>query len=254
MQKPHSVKANVNMKTRTLIFTGLFVLFLVLSPMVVAGVGGPALRVVELAFPTRYNAVEQNVTYFYLVTNSGNVSLTGNINVTDNITGTTTLSTDGLDVSSILTGISIHTITQADVDAGSVTNSAFATGSFNNQPVISPNTTATVVYEHPTNSSGPTTVGGLNDSGYGGTIVPVPIYDRPMYSSGPYWYGGEPSTTIKVPNSNDRDHKAKVSSSKSSKAKLSGSKYKAYLKKHEQKNHTRKHRAEKNYHYNLDKK
>ena len=254
MTKISSVKANVNMKTRILIFTGLLVLFLVLSPVAVAGRVGPALKLVEFAFPTKYNAVEQNITYFYMVTNSGDVSLTGDINITDNVTGTTTQSTDGLEVGSMLTGISIHTITQADIDAGSVTNLANATGSFNNQPVVSPNTTATVIYEHPTNSSGPTIGGGLNNSGYGGDIVPIPMYDRPMYSSGPYWYGSEPSTTIKVPNSNDRDHKAKVSSSKSSKTKLSGSKYKAYLKNHEQKNHTKKHRAGKNYHYNLDKK
>jgi hypothetical protein len=253
MKKISSVKANVNIKTRILIFTGLLVLFLVLSPVAFAGRVGPALKLVEFAFPTRYNAVEQNITYFYMVTNSGDVSLTGDINITDNVTGTTTQSTDGLEVGSMLTGISIHTIIQADIDSGSVTNSAFATGSFNNQPVISPNTTATVIYEHPTNNPGPTNGGGLNNSSYGDAIVPVPKYDRPMYSIGPYWYGSEPSTTS-VPNSNDSDHKAKVSSSKSSKAKLGGSKYKAYLKNHEQKNHTKKHRAEKNYHHNLDKK
>jgi hypothetical protein len=247
MNKLHSVKANVNMKTRILIFTGLVVLCLVLSSVAVAGRVGPALKIVELAFPTRYNAVEQNITYFYMVTNSGNVGLTGNINITDNVTGTTTLSTDGLEVGSILTGISIHTITQTDIDAGSITNSAFATGSFNKQPVISPNTTATVIYEHPTNDSGPTNGGELNNSGYGGTMVPVPMYSSEphWYSSEPHWYGGEPSSTIKVPNSNYHDNKAKVSLSKGSKAKLSGSKHKAYLNKHEQKNHTKKRKAEK---------
>jgi hypothetical protein len=161
MKKISSVKANVNIKTRILIFTGLLVLFFVLIPVTLPVSDGSSFEIVELAVPTRYNAVEQNITYFYMVTNSGNVSLTGNINITDNVTGTTTLSTDGLEVGSILTGISIHTITQADIDAGSVTNLAYATGSFNNQPVISSNTTATVIYEHPTNSSGPT-------NGYGG--------------------------------------------------------------------------------------
>ena len=254
MNKVHSVKAKVNMKTRMLIFTGLLVLFLVLSSVAVAGHAGPALKIVELAFPTRYTAVEQNITYFYMVTNSGDVSLTGDINITDNVTGTTTLSTDGIEAGSILTGISIHTIIQADIDAGSVTNSASATGSFKNQPVISPNTTATVIYEHPTNSSGPTNGGGFNNNVYGDAIAPLPMYGSPRYSSEPYWYGSEPywygsepSSTIKVPNSNYSDHKAKVSSSKGSKAKLSGSKHKAYLNKHEQKNHTKNHKPKKNY-------
>jgi hypothetical protein len=244
MKKVHSVKANVNMKTRILIFTGLLVLCLVLSSIAVAGSKGPALKIVELAFPTRYNAIEQNITYFYMVTNSGDVSLTGNINITDNLTGITTLSTDGLDVGSILTGISIHTIIQADIDAGSVTNSAFATGSFNNQPVITPNTTATAIYEHPTNNPGPTNGGGLNNSSYGDAIVPVPKYDRPMYSSEPYWYGSEPNgygsepnvytsgpSTTEIQNSESNGHKAKAQLSKH---------------KHKHKNHSKHHKTGKN--------
>jgi len=221
MKKVHSVKANVNMKTRILIFTGLLVLCLVLSSAAVASQSGPALKITELAFPTRYTAIEQNITYFYMVTNPGNVSLTGNINITDNVTGTTTLSTDGLDVGSILTGTSIHTITQADIDAGSVTNLASATGSFNNQPVISPNAIATVIYERPTNSYGPT-----ND-GYREPVVPITKmhgsepygYNSEHYGYGsePYGYsdvwGSKPSSTSEVPNSNSQISKAKVSMS-----------------------------------------
>ena len=90
MKQLSNLKTNVNIKTRILIFTGLLVLFFVLIPVTVAGQAGPALKIVELAVPTRYNAVEQNITYFYMVTNSGNVSFTGNINITDKVTGTTT--------------------------------------------------------------------------------------------------------------------------------------------------------------------
>ncbi len=230
MKKVYSVKANVNMKTRILIFTGLIVLFLVPSSAAVAGQSGPALKITEFAFPTKYTAIEQNITYFYMVTNPGNVDLTGNINITDNVTGTTTLSTDGLDVGSILAGTSIHTITQADIDAGSVTNLASATGSSNNQPVISPNATATVIYEHPTNSSGPT-----ND-GYGETVVPVTkMYGNEPYgySSEPYGYsdvwGSIPSSTAEIPNSNYQISKAKASMSD-----------------HKHKHHSKHHKAEKN--------
>ena len=208
-------------------------MFLVLSSIAVASQSGPALKIVELAFPTRYNAIEQNITYFYMVTNSGNVSLAGNINITDNVTGTTTLSTDGLDEGSILTGISIHTITQADIDAGSVTNLASAIGSFNNQPVISPNTSATVIYEHPTNSFRPINGGGLNNSGYGGAFEPWDMYDSPIYNNEPYLYGGDLSRTAEILNSDSWGSKAKLSSSKAH----------VHLSKHKHKNHPKHHKA-----------
>jgi hypothetical protein len=246
MNKVHGVKAKVNMKTRILIFTGLLVLFLVLSSVAVAGRAGPALKIVELAFPTRYTGVEQNITYFYMVTNSGDVSLTGDINITDNLTGTTTLSTDGIEAGSILTGISIHTITRADIDAGSVTNLAYATGSFKNQPVISSNATATVIYEHQTNSSEPTNEGGLNNNWYGDGIVPIPIYNSPMYSDVPSLYSSAPASIINVPNLSYQNHTAKISSSKGSKTKLKGSKHKAHLSKHKQQNQTKNPKQKRN--------
>lgn len=69
MKKIHGIKIHLNIQTRILIFTGLIVLFLVLSSAAVAGQSGPALKITELAFPTRYTAIEQNITYFYMVTN-----------------------------------------------------------------------------------------------------------------------------------------------------------------------------------------
>jgi hypothetical protein len=63
-----------------------------------------------------------------------------------------------------------------------------------------------------------------------------------MYCSKPYWYGSEPSSTIEVPNLDSHGCKAKVSSSKCSKAKLSGSKAKASLSKHKQKNRYKHHK------------
>jgi uncharacterized repeat protein (TIGR01451 family) len=149
MKQLSNLKTNVNIKTRILIFTGLLALFLVLSSGTVNGRGDeyPVLTVVKSASPTSYNAVGQTITYSYFVTNSGNVDLTGKINVIDNLTGTIPISTNGISSSSSLIQTNIYTITQADIDAGSVTNSAYATGSFYNQPVISPNTTATVIHE-----------------------------------------------------------------------------------------------------------
>ena len=155
----------------------------------------------------------------------------------------------------------------ADIDAGYVTNLANATGSFNNKPIIPPQTIAIVLYNHPTNDRGL----GPKNGGYGGccaAFVPVPmIYGSPMYDnelygygseplwvgseflwvgSEPYEYGSEPSGKTEAPNSDFDGCKAKVSSSKSSKDKLSGSKAKSYLSKHKQKNHSRCHKASKN--------
>ena len=44
-----------------------------------------------------------------------------------------------------ITGTANYTITQADLDTGSVTNEAFATGNFNGTEVNSANVTETVI-------------------------------------------------------------------------------------------------------------
>jgi hypothetical protein len=131
----------------------------------------------------------------------------------------------------------------ADIDAGYVTNLANVTGSFNNKPIISPQTIAIVLYNHPTNDRD----FGPKNGGYGGccaAFVPVPMmYGSPMYDNELHGYGSEPSGKTEAPNSDFDGCKAKVSSSKSSKDKLSGSKAKSYLSKHKQKNHSRCHKA-----------
>jgi hypothetical protein len=87
--------------------------------------------------------------------------------------------------------------------------------------------------------------GGPGYGGYGGAVVPVPMYGSPMYGSPMYgsepsMIGSEPSTTA-VPNSESNVCKGKVSSSKCHKGKCALSKHK-----HKHKNHSNKHKAEKN--------
>ena len=63
--------------------------------------------------------------------------------------------------------------------------------------------------------------------GYGGAIVPVPMYGSPTYSSPMYsspMYGSEPSGTTETPKSDSNGHKAK-----------------AHLSKHKHKNHSKHH-------------
>ena len=105
---------------------------------------GPALGITKVANLTNYSTVGQVIEYTYNVSNTGIVDLTGNITVKDNRTGTFNITSSGLPVGGSVTGTANYTITQTDIDAGSVTNLANATGSYNGEPVISPDASVKV--------------------------------------------------------------------------------------------------------------
>jgi uncharacterized repeat protein (TIGR01451 family) len=99
----------------------------------VNAVQSPVLLLAKSASPTTYNAVGQTISYSYLVTNTGNVSLPGPVTVTDNKATVTcpNVNTVGnhdtlLDPGESITCTASHSITQADLDAGSLTNTAQA--------------------------------------------------------------------------------------------------------------------------------
>jgi len=110
----------------------------------VTAIQSPALITVKVAAPTTYSTVGQNITYTYNVTNSGNVGIAGPINVTDNTTGTKVVTSGNLNPGQSVIGTANYIITQADLNNGSVTNAAFATGTFNGTQVTS-NTASTTV-------------------------------------------------------------------------------------------------------------
>ena len=91
-----------------------------------------------------YSAVGDQIIYSYNVTNSGNVNITGPINVTDSVLGTVNITAGDLIPGQTVTGTANYTITQADINAGSVTNAAFATGTLGNNTIISNTDNATV--------------------------------------------------------------------------------------------------------------
>ena len=184
----------------------------------------PALTIAKLASPTKYTTAGDIITYTYTVTNTGNVDILGDITVTDDhISSPVTISNSDLPPGHSVTGTATYTITQSDIDAGSVTNSAYAT----NNNIKSKTDTAKVTYEKPTNEEKPTHEEDNNGEpwnggpGYGGALVPMPMYGSSMY-------GSEPYGTTEVPNS--ESCKAKVS-----------------LSKHNHKNHSKHHKAEKNH-------
>jgi uncharacterized repeat protein (TIGR01451 family) len=101
------------------------------STVTVTAVQSPALTLVKnVTAGDPYAAVNDVVTYSYVVTNSGNVTITEPISVDDNkITPVTcpALPAGGLEPTRTLTCTASYTVTQADLNAGSVTNTATAT-------------------------------------------------------------------------------------------------------------------------------
>src|SRR4029450_9355639 len=89
----------------------------------------PALSLVKTASPLTYNTVGQTITYTYTITNTGNTTQPGPFSVTDDKQGTISPYGSGPLVPGASTSCtSTHTITQADIDAGSIHNVACLTG------------------------------------------------------------------------------------------------------------------------------
>ncbi len=118
------------------------------STATVPAVEEPGISVVKSASPTSFNGPGQTITYTFVVTNTGNDTLTG-IAVTD--TDLPGLSPITCPQPSLAPGASenctaTYITKQADVDAGSVTNTATANGlpPGSTTPVVSPPSTVTV--------------------------------------------------------------------------------------------------------------
>src|SRR5439155_1314575 len=95
------------------------------------------LTLVKTATPTTYSKVGDVISYSYLLTNSGNVTLSGPFTVSDDKATATCPATASLAPGASLTCTASHTITQTDLNSGSVTNTATATGSYIRMPVTS---------------------------------------------------------------------------------------------------------------------
>ncbi|MGW1278257.1 beta strand repeat-containing protein [Streptomyces tsukubensis] len=88
-----------------------------------------ALTVTKSADPNQFTAAGQTITYAFQVTNTGRVPLT-NLNVVDNGPGSPAVTCPGspLDPGQTVNCIATYTTTAADVTAGSITDTAQATG------------------------------------------------------------------------------------------------------------------------------
>ncbi len=90
-------------------------------------VGVPALSMGKSASPLSYTAVGNVISYDFVVTNTGNVPLAGPVTISDDrSTDETCTATSSLDPGDSITCTASYAITQADLDSGTVTNTATA--------------------------------------------------------------------------------------------------------------------------------
>ena len=90
----------------------------------------PSMTLVKTASPTTATALDQTITYGFVVTNTGNVTLHG-VGVSDPLPGLSAV--DCLGVTMLAPGVSAtctatYTVTLADMNVGSISNTATATG------------------------------------------------------------------------------------------------------------------------------
>src|SRR5205085_427753 len=100
----------------------------------VTAVQSPALSLGKSATPGTYDHVGAVISYSYLVKNTGNVTLAGPVTVSDDKTSVT-CPAGGLAPNASMTCSAAYSITQANLDQGSVTNhaTAHANGTDSNQ-------------------------------------------------------------------------------------------------------------------------
>ena len=121
------------------------------STAIVTVTQSPALSVAKTVAPTTISRTGQQVTYSFVVTNRGNVTITG-VSIADSFSSpagppaTPVCPTTALAPGASLTCTAPYTATQADVDNGRIENTATASGvDPNGGPVTAPPDTATVI-------------------------------------------------------------------------------------------------------------
>jgi len=106
----------------------------------VSAAQAPALTMVKTAQTADFAMVGDTVDYEYVITNSGNVTVTAPVSVTDDKIASVAcpaLPAGGLAPMASLTCTAQYVVTQADIDAGSVTNLATATDGTTTSPQVS---------------------------------------------------------------------------------------------------------------------
>lgn len=114
------------------------------SVTVPAQVEGPALGLEKTVNPQTYSATTDSLSYSYVLANLGDVTLYAPFSVSDDKTTVACPALTSLDPGETITCTASYAITQADLDAGSVTNTATAQAyDIDENPVVSQPDTAT---------------------------------------------------------------------------------------------------------------
>lgn len=98
----------------------------------------------KVANPTTYNTAGQTITYTYTLTNVSGTTISGPFSISDNMTTATCNQPGTLAASQTVTCTGTYTITQADIDNGSVTNTATGGAFIDAEPITTQEATATV--------------------------------------------------------------------------------------------------------------
>ncbi len=105
----------------------------------------PALSLGKSASLASYQTLGQVITYTYTLTNGGNVTLAGPFSITDDKLGTINPCGSGPVAPGAHNSCKAgYRVTQADLDKGSIVNTATASTTFHSSPVTSPSAKATV--------------------------------------------------------------------------------------------------------------
>jgi uncharacterized repeat protein (TIGR01451 family) len=120
----------------------------------VTAIQRPALTILKTADPLIYDQPGQVISYTYLVTNTGNVTITAPFNLYDDKTNDEACppSPTSLNPGQSITCTSSYTIQPEDIIGGSVTNSANATGRFKANTIISNTVIITINALHRVNN------------------------------------------------------------------------------------------------------
>ena len=99
------------------------------SSVTIPATQDPHLEIAKAANPNRFSSAGTPITFSYILTNDGNVTLTG-VTVTDPLQGLSPISCPNstLAPGGLMTCMATYTTTQADMDAGGVTNTGTGTG------------------------------------------------------------------------------------------------------------------------------
>jgi hypothetical protein len=142
---------------------------------------GPALGIVKTATQDHFAAVGDKIDYKYVLTNTGNVTLSSPFTVTDDKVAVTCPATPTtLAQGESITCTATYTVVQADVDAGEVVNTATGHAVLNEKPIDSTGTSVRVPLESvggetatPGHSATPPATSSQSDAPLGGS---APIF------------------------------------------------------------------------------